>query len=311
LTTQLLIRVVPTITASIASGSERCACLVSAFELLGSAGVVDVGRRQNRTVFLIVSHRTVSESVTDLVPLDTLRPVSAQVSPAEVSCAPEPLILPLGTVHLAIAQLPLVNALQVAVSATTRELLPATCGLGERLNGCAELSLVLTMPTVPHIVTNAVQWDTTSVRAHEFLHATTGRSWWGRRSRTEITFILTESTISLAITNKLLGNTSVVLARELVLLARRLGHRGFWDLLTVGALVSSVLAVPSPVAHKVLGDAGSVGAHEVFAAAEVSGFRRRLSWTEFPFIFSPRAIIDTVAHLIFKNARHIGTCELS
>merc|ERR1711941_114466 len=49
-TTQLLIRVVPTITASIARGSERCACLVSAFELLGSAGVVDVGRRQNGTV---------------------------------------------------------------------------------------------------------------------------------------------------------------------------------------------------------------------------------------------------------------------
>ena len=155
--TDALVRPVRTVGASVASGRDGGTRLVRAAELLRRASVVDVRGWQDGTVLLVVSHRTVYVHVADLVPLQTFAPVFTQVSPTQVSRAPQSLVFSVHTVVLAVTQLPLVDTVHRSIVCRTLKLLLATVGSRERLHRFAEFSLVFSMATVPDLVTNTTK----------------------------------------------------------------------------------------------------------------------------------------------------------
>ena len=84
-----------------------------------------------------------------------------------------------------------------------------------------------------------------------------------------------------------------------------------WEFLAEGSFVVSIFAVPSSVAHQVVGNTSSVQAHEAACAAQVGGFSRCLRGTEFGFVLPSWAMVDTIANSGFHNADSSGASELT
>ena len=131
--------------------------MISTAELLGRARVVDVGRGQNCAILLVVSQIAVALAVTNLVPLDTLGRVFAQVPSTEVSGAPSALVFPSRTVIFPIAQLGIFDAVQLVRGSHALEFILATIGSWERQHRLAELAFIFSISAVPDPIAHTAE----------------------------------------------------------------------------------------------------------------------------------------------------------